>query len=106
MRYYARVDVDRHAQAEGKLCASGAVASAHWCHDEKLALRHARALLAFVRAGKALTRASRGMDRAYERDVRVSAGAPVVQRYHDAQRRHERAFARLEKVEKEVRGAR
>lgn len=67
-----------------------------------LALRHARAMKAVLLAARAWARAATALEVAYERDERVSAGAPIVQRHLDATKRLLDAQARLAKIEKEV----
>lgn len=69
---------------------------------EKLALRHARAMKAVLIAAKAWTKAATALEIAYERDVHVSAGAPIAQRHLDATKRLLDAQDRLAKIEKEV----
>ena len=69
---------------------------------EALATRHARAMKAVLLAAKAWAKAATALEVAYERDVHVSAGAPIAQRHLDATKRLLDAQARLAKIEKEV----
>lgn len=70
--------------------------------SEALALRHASAVRAVLLAAKAWTKAATALEIAYERDVHVSAGAPIAQRHLDATKRLLDAQARLAKIEREV----
>ena len=67
-----------------------------------LAMRHARAMLEVQRAARAWAKATKVLERAYERNERCSAGAPMVQRHLDACARLMKAHERLSRVEKEV----
>lgn len=70
--------------------------------SEALALRHASAVRAVLHAARAWAKAATALEIAYERDVRVSAGAPIVQRHLDATKRLLAAQAQLAQIEKEV----
>lgn len=64
--------------------------------------RLARAMKAVLLAAKAWAKAATALEIAYERDVRVSAGAPIVQRHLDATKRLLAAQERLAQIEREV----
>lgn len=72
--------------------------------SEALALRHARAMLEVQRAARAFAKAQAAVERAYARYERCSIGSPKAQRQLDACTRLMAAVARLERIEKEVRG--
>ena len=70
--------------------------------SQRLALRHARAMAAVIRAAKAWQRASARFERSCEADALVSTVAPILQAQLDAEKRLLAATARLVAVEKEV----
>lgn len=102
MRYRAEMDCDPIAAFEGKRCASAKVRASTWAKLPARAFRHARAMAAVIRAAKAWTKAATALESAYDRDERVSAGAPLVVAHLDMCSRLMRATARLVAVEKEV----
>jgi hypothetical protein len=69
---------------------------------ERLAMRHARAMLEVQRASNAWAIAARAVELAHNRDEICSAAAPKVKRHLAACDRLMRAHERLRAVEKEV----
>lgn len=102
MRYRAEIDYDTISAYALEECASAKVRPSTWTGSPAIALRHARAMAAVIRAAKAWQRASARFERSCEADALVSTVAPILQAQLDAEKRLLAATARLVAVEKEV----
>ena len=100
MRYVADIDYDAFSAHVGEECASAKVRPSTWTKTPALALRHARAMAAVLRASKAEHMALLNLTTI---DV-VSSGryAAASEHWHRLRQRAIKATARLVAVEKEV----
>ncbi len=105
MRYKAETDYDGVSAYAFEECAAAKVRSTTWTKSKRLALRHARAMAAVLRAAKV-----QHMARRAENSAHLAPNSPhFVAVFKAAQKRHAlatqrlvNAVARLVAVEKEV----
>lgn len=102
MRYIATVANSQYLRDYTDKPCEQACVTAPPIDNAALALRHARAMAAVIRAAKAWQRASARFERSCEADALVSTVAPILQAQLDAEKRLLAATARLVAVEKEV----
>lgn len=100
MRYKAEIDYDATSAFDGERCAAAKVRPSTWTKSPALALRHARAMAAVIRAAKAVHSTATALNR-----VQPEHG-PVfdrcAQRFSFAKSKLANATEHLVAVEKEV----
>lgn len=110
MRYFAHVNFDSQASANGQDYASACVSPSKWTGDEVLALRHARAMASVLRAARAVQSSACALNRVQTghaiwqaADLKHgSAFDRCAQRFSRAKLRLANATERLVAIEKKV----
>lgn len=100
MRYFAHVNFDSQASANGQDYASACVSPSKWTGDEVLALRHARAMASVLRAARAVQSSACALNRV--QTGHGSAFDRCAQRFSRAKLRLANATERLVAIEKKV----